>query len=131
MEGSADVPSVPQRDGTSRGGRASLQVRRAFTRGASGHGARRVSRFQAGGLPGADQGVHGAIGVDFTWNIDCSGTPHAQHLKVDDGWGILLDRSLDIWQRFDSNDAFSIEGRMPEMRRVKAFEITYMKVGQV
>ena len=49
--------------------------------------------------------------------------------KVEDRWGILLDRSLDIWQRFDSNVAFSIEARMPEMRRVKAFEITYMKVG--
>jgi ATP-dependent Lon protease len=54
-----------------------------------------------------------------------------QHLKVDDWWGILLDRGLDIWHHFDSNDAFSIEARMPEMRRAKAFEITYMKVGQV
>lgn len=54
-----------------------------------------------------------------------------QHLKVDDWWGILLDRGLDIRHHFDSNDAFSIEARMPEMRRAKAFEITYMKVGQV
>lgn len=131
MAGSADVPSVPQHDETSRGNRAPLQVRRAFTRGASGHGVRLVSRFQAGKLPGADQGVHGAIGVGFTWNIDCSGTPYAQHLKVDDRWSILLDRGLDIWHHFDSNDTFSIEDRMPEMRCVKAFEITYMKVGQV
>lgn len=41
----------------------------------------------------------------------------------------MRDRGLDIRQRFDSNDAFSIEARMPEMRRMKAFEITYMKVG--
>ncbi|MEG0417828.1 MAG: BREX system Lon protease-like protein BrxL [Gordonibacter sp.] len=70
------------------------------------------------------------MGLNFTWKIDDSGTLHARHLKVDDMWDILLDRGLDIWQRFDSNDAFSIEGRMPEMRRVKAFEVTYMKIGQ-
>lgn len=69
------------------------------------------------------------MGLNFTWRIDNSGTLHARHLKIDDKWDILLDRGLDIWQRFDSNDAFSIEARMPEMRRVKAFEVTYMKVG--
>ena len=69
------------------------------------------------------------LGLSFTWDIDASGTLHARHLKIEDRWDILLDRGLDIWQRFDSNDAFGIEGRMPEMRRVKAFEITYMKVG--
>lgn len=69
------------------------------------------------------------LDIDFTWDIDRSRTLHARYLKVEDRWGILLDRSLDIWQRFDSNVAFSIEARMPEMRRVKAFEITYMKVG--
>ena len=68
------------------------------------------------------------MGLEFTWEIDESGSLHARHLKIDDKWDILLDRGLDIWQRFDSNDAFGIEGRMPEMRRVKAFEVTYMKV---
>ena len=68
------------------------------------------------------------MGLEFTWEIDESGSLHARHLKIDDKWDILLDRGLDIWQRFDSNDASSIEGRMPEMRRVKAFEVTYMKV---
>ena len=69
------------------------------------------------------------MGLDFSWTIDESGALHARHLKVDDRWDIILDRGLDIWQRFDSNDAFSIEARMPEMRRVKAFEVTYMKIG--
>lgn len=68
------------------------------------------------------------VSLEFTWEIDESGSLHARHLKIDDKWDILLDRGLDIWQRFDSNDAFSIERRMPEMRRVKAFEVTYMKV---
>lgn len=69
------------------------------------------------------------LGLDFTWRIDHTGTLHARHLKIDDSWDILLDRGLDIWQRFDSNDAFSVEVRMPEMRRVKAAEITYMRMG--
>ena len=68
------------------------------------------------------------MGLEFTWEIDESRSLHARHLKIDDKWDIPLDRGLDIWQRFDSNDAFSIEGRMREMRRVKAFEVTYMKV---
>ena len=71
------------------------------------------------------------LGLDFTWKIDKSGTLHARHLKIDNSWDILLDRGLDIWQRFNSNDDFSIESRMPELRRVKAFEITYMKVGEM
>lgn len=70
------------------------------------------------------------LGLDFTWEIDCSGALHARHLKIDNKWDILLDRGLDIWQRFDSGNAFSIENRLPEMRRVKAFELTYMKVSE-
>lgn len=126
MADSADFPSVPQRDEASRGDRTPLQVRHAFARDASGHGARRVSRFQAGGLAGADQRVHGATWPRLHLGIARSGTLHVRHPKVDDRWGIPLDRGLDIWQRFDS-----IEARMPKMRRMKAFETTYMKVGQV
>ena len=70
------------------------------------------------------------LGLDFTWEIDRSRALHARHLKIDGKWDILLDRGLDIWQRFDSGNAFSIENRLPEMRRVKAFELTYMKVGE-
>ena len=68
------------------------------------------------------------LGVDFTWDIDRSRTLHTRHLKVENRRGILLDRDLDIWKRFDNNDAFSIETRMPENRRMKAFVITYMRV---
>jgi len=65
--------------------------------------------------------------IDFSWDFD-EGI-HARHLKVDETWDILLDRGLDIWQKFDSNDAFALEARMPEMRRVRQFEITYLRVG--
>lgn len=66
-------------------------------------------------------------GLDFTYEIDTSGSIHARHLKIDDSWDILLDRGLDIFQKFDSGNAFAIENRMPEMRRVRQFEVTYMK----
>lgn len=66
--------------------------------------------------------------IDFSWEIDDSGI-HARHLKVDDKWDILLDRGLDIWQKFDSGNAFALESSIPEMRRVRQFEVTYLRVG--
>ena len=65
--------------------------------------------------------------IDFTWDIVDSGI-HARHLKVDDRWDILMDRGLDIWQKFDSGNAFALENQLPEMRRVKQFEVTYLRV---
>ena len=67
-------------------------------------------------------------GIVFHWQIDRSGTLHARHLYVDDTWDILLDRGLDIFQRFDANDAFCLEATMPELRRVKQFEVTYINL---
>lgn len=65
--------------------------------------------------------------IDFTWEIRDSGI-HARHLRVDDRWDILLDRGLDIWQKFDSGNAFALESQLPEMRRVKQFEVIYMRM---
>ncbi len=65
------------------------------------------------------------LGVDFIWK---SIAAHTRLLKVDNRRGIPLDHGLEIRQRFDSNDAFSIEARMSEMCLMKAFVITYMKV---
>lgn len=52
---------------------------------------------------------------------------HARHVYVDERWDIMPDRGLDIWQKFDSNDAFSLEARIPEKRQVRQFEVTYLK----
>ena len=68
------------------------------------------------------------MGIEFSWELDRSGALHARHLYIDDKWDILLDRGLDIYQRYDSGDAFSLEAHLPEMRRVKQFELTYLKV---
>jgi len=64
-------------------------------------------------------------GVDFTWAYDGSGTAHARHIVTDTGWKILLDRGLDIFQR---HDAFSPANRLQELRPVKRFEITYLRL---
>lgn len=69
------------------------------------------------------------MGMTFTWDFDETRTIHARHILVDDAWDIMLDRGLDIWQKFDSGNAFAIESRVQEMRRVKQFEITYMRKG--
>mgnify|MGYP002625808811 CR=1 FL=1 len=65
--------------------------------------------------------------IDFTWELDDTGI-HARHLRIDDRWDILLDRGLDIWQKFDSGNAFALESQLPEMRRVKQFEVTYLRM---
>ena len=69
------------------------------------------------------------LGIDFTWDMDDPNI-HARHIKLDDGWDILLDRGLDIWQHFDANNAFAIESRMQEARQVKQFEVTYLRDGR-
>jgi ATP-dependent Lon protease len=67
------------------------------------------------------------IGVTFTWEYDQTGTIHARHIITDNGWKILLDRGLDVFQQYEMNDAFSFSNRMQEYRQCKAFEVTYIK----
>jgi len=66
-------------------------------------------------------------GVRVTWEFDGTDTIHARHIVTNNGWKILLDRGLDVFQRFEMNDAFSLANRMQEQRACKAFEITYMR----
>ena len=66
-------------------------------------------------------------GVRVTWEFDATDTIHARHIVTNNGWKILLDRGLDVFQRFEMNDAFSLANRMQEQRACKAFEITYMR----
>jgi len=67
------------------------------------------------------------VGIEFCWQFDEGHSIHARHITTDSGWKILLDRGLDIYQRFDGNDAFSLEARIPKQRMVKAFEVTYLR----
>jgi len=66
-------------------------------------------------------------GIRFSWEFDTSGTTHARHIVTDNGWKILLDRGLDVFQHYDMNETFSINNRLQEFRTCKAFEVTYLK----
>ncbi|MBN8973638.1 MAG: BREX system Lon protease-like protein BrxL [Rhizobiales bacterium] len=68
-----------------------------------------------------------AAGIKFLWEFDGTNTIHARHIVSDTGWKISLDRGLDIFQKFEMNDAFNLANRVQSYRQVKAFEITYMK----
>jgi ATP-dependent Lon protease len=68
-----------------------------------------------------------AVGVNFTWEFDGSGTIHARHIVTDHGWKISLDRGLDIFQRYEMNDPFTFVNHLQHYRPCKAFEITFIK----
>lgn len=68
------------------------------------------------------------VGIRFTWEFDDSGGLHARHIVTDTGWKILLDRGLDIFQRYEMNDAFAFANRVQEQRAVKAFEVTCLRL---
>jgi ATP-dependent Lon protease len=70
-----------------------------------------------------------AAGIKFTWEFDGTNTIHARHVTSDTGWKISLDRGFDIFQKFEMNDAFSLTNRLQAFRQVKAFEVTYLRVG--
>jgi ATP-dependent Lon protease len=69
-----------------------------------------------------------AAGMSFSWEFDGTGTIHARHIVTDTGWKILLDRGLDVFQRYDMNDAFGLTNRVQEFRPLKAFEVTYVRL---
>ncbi|MEA3339219.1 MAG: BREX system Lon protease-like protein BrxL [Chloroflexota bacterium] len=67
-------------------------------------------------------------GIHFAWELDDPSNIHARHIVTDTGWKILLDRGLDIFQRYEMNDAFALANRVQEQRAVKPFEVTYLRV---
>ena len=66
-------------------------------------------------------------GIAFTWEFDKTGTIHARHIETDNGWKILLDRGLDIFQHYEMNDTFTFNNRLQQFRPCKAFEVTFIK----
>lgn len=70
-----------------------------------------------------------AVGIDFSWEFDQTGTIHARHIVTDNGWKILMDRGLDIFQHYEMNDAFTFSNRLQQYRPCKAFEVTFIKNG--
>ncbi len=74
------------------------------------------------------QAAAAGAGITFTWEFVDDSAIHARHIATDTGWKILLDRGLDIFQRFEMNDAFDLANRRQEFRAVKPFEVTYLRV---
>ncbi len=68
-----------------------------------------------------------AAGIAFTWEFDGTATIHARHIESDNGWKILLDRGLDIFQHYEMNDTFTFNNRLQQFRPCKAFEVTFIK----
>lgn len=69
------------------------------------------------------------IGIQFSWAYDKIGTKHDRDIMTDHGWKIVLSRGLDVFQRFELNDAFSFTNRMQQHRQCKEFNVTFVKVG--
>lgn len=68
-----------------------------------------------------------SVGIEFSWEFDKTETIHARHIVTDNGWKILMDRGLDIFQQYDMNNAFAFNNRLQKFRSCKAFEVTYIK----
>lgn len=69
-----------------------------------------------------------SVGISFTWEYDATGSLHARHITTDNGWKILLDRGLDIYQHYEMNDNFTFANRLQQFRSCKAFEVTFMRL---
>ncbi|MQT81364.1 BREX system Lon protease-like protein BrxL [Pseudomonas helleri] len=69
------------------------------------------------------------VGIQFSWAYDTSGTKHDRDITTDTGWKIVLGRGLDVFQRFELNDAFSFANRLQQHRQCKEFSVTFVRVG--
>jgi ATP-dependent Lon protease len=68
------------------------------------------------------------VGIQLTWAFDTTGTKHDRDITTDEGWKIVLSRGLDIFQRFDLNDTFSLANRIQEHRQCKEFNVTFVNL---
>ncbi|WP_047306809.1 BREX system Lon protease-like protein BrxL [Pseudomonas fluorescens] len=68
------------------------------------------------------------VGIQFTWAYDTSGTKHDRDITTDTGWKIVLGRGLDVFQRFELNDAFSFANRLQQRRQCKEFSVTFVRL---
>lgn len=62
-----------------------------------------------------------------TKEFDTIGAIHARSIFTDHGGKILPDRRLDIFQRYEMNNAFVFDNRLQEYRGCKQFEVTYLR----
>jgi ATP-dependent Lon protease len=71
-----------------------------------------------------------SIGITFTWEFDQSGKKHDRDITTDTGWKIVLSRGLDVFQRYELNEAFNFSNRLQQHRQCKEFNVTFVKVNK-
>lgn len=60
-------------------------------------------------------------GVEFTYSFDAD---HDRSISLDNGWRFILSRGIDIFEKFDR---FSLSNQRQELRRCRAFSVTYLE----
>lgn len=68
------------------------------------------------------------IGIQFSWEYDTTGTRHDRDISTDHDWKIVLSRGLDVFQRFELNDAFNFSNRLQQHRQCKEFNVTFVRI---
>lgn len=68
------------------------------------------------------------IGIQFSWEYDTTGTRHDRDISTDHGWKIVLSRGLDVFQRFELNEAFNFASRLQTYRQCKEFNVTFVRM---
>lgn len=71
------------------------------------------------------QSTFSQLGIRLTYEFDDS--VHDRSVITDTGWLIVPGRGLDIFQPFSDNNWFNPLTRQQKLRRVRAFEITYVR----
>lgn len=66
--------------------------------------------------------------VVFTWDFELDIAMHVSNITTDNGWEIILDKGLDIFQPMVCKiNSFSLGERMQEYRVIRGFCVTYIK----
>lgn len=69
-----------------------------------------------------------SIGITFTREFDQSGKKHDRDITTDTGWKIVLSRGLDVFQRYELNEALNFSNRLQQHRQCKEFNVTYVRI---
>ena len=59
--------------------------------------------------------------IEFTYFFDAD---HDRSITLDNGWRMILSRGIDIFEKFDR---FSLSNQRQELRKCRAFSITYLE----
>ena len=65
-------------------------------------------------------------GIHLSYRFD--DTIHDREITTDTGWKIILGRGLDIFQKYDGNNTFSLQNSLQDYRPCKNFGITYLRI---